>query len=142
LPLPRANSGRNHILKCYVSYLNVRAADFAEASMRNTIKTREFKSVLELISDRPPLKKSTKSEVLYKRLKEVADRWEIPLDREYSLSPSVGGLVPTKVPAICGVGPVARDVDTPQEGVLRISLMQRTLLLAQFLSSKARGNKK
>ena len=28
---------------------------------------------------------------------------------------------------------VARDLDTPQEAVLRISLVQRTLLLAQFL---------
>jgi D-alanine-D-alanine ligase len=126
----------------YVSYLNVKDADSVDASMRDVIKTNEFKSLLELISERPPLKKSKKSKALYERLKDVADQWEIPLDRESSLSPSVGGMVPSKVPAICGIGPVARDVDTPQEGVLRISLMQRTLLLAQYLSSKARNNKR
>jgi D-alanine-D-alanine ligase len=126
----------------YVSYLDLKYADVIEVSMRKLIKAREFKSVLELISERPPLKKSKKSEVLFKRLKDVANQWEIPLDSEFSLSPSVGGLVPIKVPAICGVGPVARDIDTPQERVLRLSLMQRTLLLAQYLSSKAKSNKR
>lgn len=125
-----------------VSYLNLKDADAAEMLMRNTIKTKDFRCVLELVSERPPLKRSKKSDALYRQLKDVADQWEIPLDREFSLSPSVGGLVPAKIPAICGIGPVARDVATPQEGVLRISLMQRTLLLAQYLASRARNNKK
>ena len=128
------------VANIFVSYLNLKDADAVEASMLNTIKTRDFKCVLELVSERPPLKKSKKSEALYRQLKDVADRWEIPLARESSLSPSVGGLVPAKIPAICGIGPVARDVDTPQEGVLRISLMQRTLLLAQYLASRTKNN--
>jgi len=126
----------------FVSYLNKKDADAAEESMRKLIKTKEFKCSLELISERPPLKKSKKSDTLYQSLKNTADDWEIPIGKEFSLSPSVGGLVPTKIPTICGVGPIARDVDTPQESVLRISLVQRTLLLAQYLASKARNNKK
>jgi D-alanine-D-alanine ligase len=125
-----------------VSYLNLKDADAAEMLMRNTIKTKDFKCVFELVSERPPLKRSKKGDVLYRQLKDVADQWQIMLDREFSLSPSVGGLVPAKIPAICGIGPVARDVATPQEGVLRISLMQRTLLLAQYLASRARNSKK
>jgi len=35
---------------------------------------------------------------------------------------------------LCGLGPVARDTYTPDESVDRISLMQRTLLLAEFLA--------
>jgi hypothetical protein len=37
---------------------------------------------------------------------------------------------------VCGVGPVARALYTPDESVDRISLMQRTLLLAEFLCEK------
>jgi D-alanine-D-alanine ligase len=130
------------ISNVYVSYLNAKDADSADESMKRIIKTREFKCTLELISDRPPLKKSKKGEALYRNLKEIADQWEIPLDKEFSLSPSVGGLAPSKVPVICGVAPIARDVDTPQEAVLRISVLQRALLLAQYLSSKARNGRK
>ncbi len=125
----------------FVSYLNVRDADNAEEAMRKVIQPRDYKSELTLVSERPPLKKSKKSDMLYRQLIAVADQWEIPLDRESSLSPSVAGLVPANIPAICGLGPVARDVDTPQEAVLRIGVMQRTLLLAQYLAGKA-GNKK
>jgi D-alanine-D-alanine ligase len=130
------------VANVFVSYLNKNDADAAEASMMSVIKTKDFKCTLEVVSERPPLKKSKQTDVLYRQLKGVANQWEIPLDREFSLSPSVGGLVPVKIPTICGIGPVARDVDTPQEGVLRISLMQRTLLMAQYLASKARNDKK
>jgi D-alanine-D-alanine ligase len=125
----------------FVSYLNVKDAVAAEMSMRNTIKTKDFKCRLELVSERPSLKRSRKGDLLYKKLKGIADKWEIPLDKEFSLSPSAGGLVPKKIPVICGIGPVARDLDTPHESVLRISLMQRTLLLAQYLASKAWDSK-
>jgi D-alanine-D-alanine ligase len=50
-----------------------------------------------------------------------------------SVLPSVAGLVPEKVPVICGFGPVAKNRYTPQEAVSRISLIQRTLLLSEFL---------
>jgi D-alanine-D-alanine ligase len=130
------------ISNVYVSYLNAKDADSVDESMRKAIKTRDFKCTLERISDRPPLKKSKKGEALYRNIKEIADQWEIPLDKEFSLSPSVGGLAPSKVPVICGVAPIARDVDTPQEAVLRISVLQRALLLAQYLSSKARNGRK
>jgi D-alanine-D-alanine ligase len=125
----------------YVSYLNVKDAELVDDLMRKSTKSRDFRTTLELVSDRPPLKRSKKGDALYGRLKDVADQWEIPLNSEFSLSPSAGGLAPIKVPAICGMGPVAKDVDTPQEAVLRISVMQRALLLAQYLSNKARNSR-
>ena len=66
----------------------------------------------------------------------VAARWDIPLATESSAWPSVAGFVPSDTPCLCGVGPVARDLRTPQECVQRISLIQRTLLLAEFLASR------
>ena len=70
-------------------------------------------------------------------LEAVAADWEIPLKRESSVWPSVAGLVPPKTPVIYGIGPVARDLGTPQEAVQRISLIQRTLLLAEFLLAES-----
>jgi hypothetical protein len=67
----------------------------------------------------------------------VAVQWEIPLNKETSLWPSVAGLVPPQVPVVCGLGPVARGLYTGQEAVSRISLVQRTLLLAAYLLTKA-----
>ena len=54
--------------------------------------------------------------------------------KEGSAWPSVGGLVPARTACLCGMGPVARDLRTPNEAVWRLSLMQRTLLLAEFLA--------
>ena len=71
---------------------------------------------------------------LLKSLSDVARQWDIPLKQESSLLPSVAGLVPGKVPVVCGIGPVAKNLYTPQEAVKRISLMQRTLLIAEFLA--------
>lgn len=125
----------------YLSYLNPRDADKVEVEMKRITKPRDFKTSLELISDRPPLKKSKRVDALYKSIAAIAEPWDIPVDKESSLSPSVGGLAPISTPTICGVGPVARNIDRPQESVLRISVMQRTLLLALFLTDRARNKK-
>ena len=77
---------------------------------------------------------------LAKLLMATAEKWEIPLEQESSLLPSAGGLVPYKIPVVCGVGPVARDLYTPQEAVNRISLVQRTLLMAEFLAKDVKRN--
>ncbi len=74
---------------------------------------------------------------LLKSLQNVATAWEIPLAKESSVWPSVAGLAPTSTSVLCGMGPVARDLYTPNEAVNRTSLVQRTLLLAQLLNEKA-----
>lgn len=78
---------------------------------------------------------------MFNKLNAIADRWEIRLDRESSVWPSVGGLVDPKTPVLCGMGPVAKDIYTPDESVDRISLIQRTILLAEFLNQHGRTNK-
>jgi D-alanine-D-alanine ligase len=80
--------------------------------------------------------------LLAESLAAVAKKWEIPLAKESSLLPSVGGLVPAQIPVVCGIGPVARDLYTPQESVNRISLIQRTLLIAEFLAKDINSGKK
>ena len=116
-----------------MSYLDRNAALQAENKMREILGKEGYSWTLEKISERPPMKEKRKNLRIYNKLAEVAAKWEIPVDKKSSLWPSVAGLVPDKVAVVCGVGPVALDLYTPQESIKRISLLQRTLLLALFL---------
>ena len=116
-----------------VTYPEKTLAEDLEQKMRSILTKDGVRWELELISDRPPLKERRGGQRLLRSLIQVANRWEIPLKRESSVWPSVAGLVPARTACVCGVGPVARDLGTAQEAEQRISLIQRTLLLAQFL---------
>ena len=116
-----------------VTYLDPRAADDAEKKMRAALGKRGPRWELELISDRPPMPERRGTLRLAKSLSELATELDIPIKNESSVWPSVAGLVPAKTACLCGVGPVARGLGTPQEAVRRISIIQRTLLLAKFL---------
>lgn len=119
-----------------VSYLDVKKADETEKRMRQILGRSAFRWNLDLIADRPPMKQRRGNDRLAHALAGVAEHWEIPFGAESSVWPSAAGLVPAKTGVVCGLGPVAEDLYTPQESVLRISLIQRTLLLAQFLAEQ------
>ena len=116
-----------------LSYRDAKAADALEEKMRQALGKKELHWSLERVSDRPPMKERRTNLKLAKALLATAEEWGIPLQRESSLLPSAGGFVPYKTPVVCGIGPVARDLYTPHEAINRTSLVQRTLLLAQFL---------
>jgi D-alanine-D-alanine ligase len=116
-----------------VSYGDEQVADTLESRIRNILEKDGFACELEPISDRPPMKNRRENRQLAKELAEVAAQWEIPFDRESSHWPSVAGLVPADVGVVCGIGPVAKNLYTPQEAVQRISVLQRALLLTEFL---------
>jgi D-alanine-D-alanine ligase len=117
-----------------VTFPDTKTADRIEGEIRSALPKRSYSWNLELISDRPAMMESKKNLALARSLERVAEKWEIPLKHQSSVWPSVAGLVPKKVACLCGVGPAARDLGTSHESVLRISLVQRTLALAQFLS--------
>jgi D-alanine-D-alanine ligase len=116
-----------------LTYVDPARADDAEAAVRKILGRRGPTWSLDLVSDRPPMIKRPSSRSLAKRLVDAARTWDIPLALEESVWPSVAGLAPESVGVVCGVGPVARELYTPNEAVQRISVIQRTLLLAQFL---------
>jgi D-alanine-D-alanine ligase len=120
-----------------LSYPDEKAADAVEAKLRAILKDKRNGAKLERLSTRPPMKERRANTRLADALARVASAWDIPLNRESSVWPSVAGLVPASTAVVCGVGPVARNVYTPEEAVDRISLLQRTLLLAEFLRSTA-----
>ncbi len=118
-----------------VSYPDEKVADEVERQIRELFKAKGIKVRCELLSSRPPMKERRANTRLAKLLEEVAARWEIPLKRETSVWPSVAGLAPVSTGVVCGLGPVARNVYTPDESVDRISLLQRTILLTEFLAN-------
>jgi D-alanine-D-alanine ligase len=119
-----------------VSFPESKSGDDLEARIREILQGNEVKWKLDLVSDRPPMKDRRGNAKLVKSLMDIAKDREIPLKRESSLWPSVAGLVPTSGSVVCGIGPVARELYTPEEAVDRISLMQRTLLLAELLQQQ------
>lgn len=122
-----------------MSYGDQEKADDTETSIKEMLAENGFSCQLEIVSDRPVMKNSAANRRLVADLAEVATNWEIPFGQESSLWPSVAGLVPSSTPVVCGLGPVTRDAYTPHEAVERISLLQRTLLVAEFLAKQAEG---
>ncbi|NQU19665.1 MAG: ATP-grasp domain-containing protein [Candidatus Nealsonbacteria bacterium] len=117
-----------------VSYPDEKVGDRVEGQIREILTGKGISCKLEPLSARPPMKERRATVRLAKAVEAVAQQWEIPLKRESSVWPSAAGLVPASTGVLCGLGPVARDTYTPDESVDRISLMQRTLLLAEFLA--------
>ncbi|MES9956882.1 MAG: ATP-grasp domain-containing protein [Sedimenticola sp.] len=113
------------------SFPNTRAADQFEEKIREIVTGKHAE--LAMLSMRPAMPSRRINSSLLKTLRETADEWDIPLNTETSLWPSVAGLVPPQVPVVCGLGPEAQGLYTGQEAVSRIGLVQRTLLLAGFL---------
>jgi D-alanine-D-alanine ligase len=122
-----------------LSYGDQSSADSSEKEIRDILATGGFTHQLEVISDRPALKNRTSNKRLAAELSEMATNWEIPFGQESALWPSVAGLVPDSTAVVCGLGPVAKDLYTPNEAVERISLLQRTLRLAELLVKNTRG---
>jgi D-alanine-D-alanine ligase len=120
-----------------VTYFDPAAADAAEEKMRAILGKKGPTWKLRRVSDRPPMRERRGNQALARALESVAREWELPVHRASSTIPSVAGLIPARTACICGVAPVCRDRGTPMESVQRISLVQRTLLLAEYLVTLA-----
>jgi D-alanine-D-alanine ligase len=119
--------------KLLVSYYDSEGLGRTKDAMTNILASKGLKIKLQEISNRPPLKERPLIKSLARSVGAVAKRWDIPLEFSSSMWASVAGLVPESVPVICGLGPITEYLYTPQERIQRISLVQRTLLLTQYL---------
>lgn len=118
-----------------VSYYDLKTLEQTKEKMTRLLLAKGLRVNLEEYSNRPPMTERKVTRGLVRGLKTVAKHWDIPLEMTSSLWPSVAGLVPEAVPVVCGMGPLAEHLYTPQERIHRISLIQRTLLLTQYLLS-------
>jgi D-alanine-D-alanine ligase len=127
-----------------VTYFQPADAESTEKQMRTILGKSGPRWTLTRVSDRPPMRERASNLRLAKAVEAIASEYGLPTCRESSTWPSVAGLVPARTGCICGIGPVARDRGTSTEAVQRISLVQRTLLVGEFLASQlhARDRKK
>ena len=116
-----------------VTYFDEALVNQTEERMRAILGKKGPKWKLSMWSDRPPMKERAAGLRLAKALEGVSEGFKLPIDRESSTWPSVAGLVPAKVGCMCGAGPVCREGGTPHEAVQRVSFVQRTLLMAEYL---------
>ncbi len=120
--------------KVLISYPDRHVADAVFQKVRDLFGKGGLSAQLHLLSDRPPMPERKGNQQLLEKIEDAASTWEIPLGVETSASPSVAGLVPDTTAVICGLAPITNELYTPHEAVQRTSLLQHTLLLAQFLS--------
>jgi D-alanine-D-alanine ligase len=118
-----------------VSYPTTAALEKLESRIHEVVPTSGRRWHLAQVADRPPMPQRKTNIALAEDLHRVASEWDIKVTPDTSALPSPAGLVPPEVQVVCGLGPSAQDLNTPQERISRISLVQRTLLLAQFLIS-------
>ncbi|MHC5065080.1 MAG: ATP-grasp domain-containing protein [Planctomycetota bacterium] len=122
-----------------VGFPDTAKADDVESKLREILSQDKdgVRWKLNLVAHRPAMPDRKLNKALRAEMKSIANDWEIPFEHESSLLPSVAGLVPEGVAVACGIGPASIDPYTAQEAVQRISLVQRTLLLAAYLEKVA-----
>ncbi len=120
------------------SFPTLKAADELENKLKSILGKSSIKWTLETVSNRPPMKTRKVDNPLLDSLRDTANQWDIPLRKETSLWPSVAGLVKQGTPVVCGMGPCVKNMYTSSECVERFSIIQRTLLLAQYLLTLAK----
>jgi D-alanine-D-alanine ligase len=119
------------------SFAKIKSSDELEEQMEQVLGSKNnIKWSLECVSNRPPMKVKKKDNLQVEALKNIAEQWDIPFETVSSLWPSVGGLVKQGTPVVCGMGPCTKELYTSRECIERGSLIQRTLLLSQYLISK------
>jgi D-alanine-D-alanine ligase len=111
-------------------------AESTERGMRDILGRGGPRWELEVLTNRPPFVERPAGLALADELSAIGTMLELPLTKGTSAWPSVAGLAGADQACVCGIGPEAHDLRTPQEAVQRTSFIQRTLLLAQFLAGR------
>jgi D-alanine-D-alanine ligase len=121
------------ILTIQMSYPNNKIADELASRLIDMLADKKLKSEVDLLSSRPAMVENKETLAMFREFQALGAEWEIPLSQGSSLSPSTAGLVPNRVPVLCGLAPMAENLHTSRESVLRMSIVQRILLLTQFM---------
>ena len=117
-----------------ITYQQSDRADAVEKEIRTILGRRGCRWELTMDWDRPPMPETPDNAALLDKWNDVADYHGLSFERTTSSIASLGGLAGESVPTLCGVGPAAQSRGTPNESVERISLIERTLVLAEYLA--------
>jgi D-alanine-D-alanine ligase len=116
-----------------LSYIRPMIADQVEQKIREILGKKGPKWQMDLVSDLPAMPERKENLLFFEEVMKTAQKFDIGLSRVTSATPSVAGFVPEGIPVICGLGPEIDNPYTPHEAIQRISLFQRTVLLAELL---------
>ena len=117
-----------------VTYRDTAQVAELEKEIRATLGRGGCRWELSLDWDRPPMVETSAGVRLLGELNESGLAHGVEFQRETSSVASLAGLVDGDVPRVCGVGPAAYERGTPSESIERISLIERTVVLAEFLA--------
>ncbi|WP_420638903.1 ATP-grasp domain-containing protein [Candidatus Poriferisocius sp.] len=119
-----------------ITYQDRERATELEREIRAILGRRGCRWDLTVDWDRPPMPETDQNAALLERWNDVADQHGISFQRTTSSVASLGGLVAATTPSLCGIGPAAHGRSTPDEHIERISLIERTLVLTEFLAQE------
>ena len=122
-----------------VTYRDVAQAAEVDKEIRTILGRGGCRWELATDWDRPPMPETAGGAALQAALNNAGHPHGIEFKRETSSVASVAGLVGDATPCVCGVGPVAYERGTPGENIERITLIERTVVLAEFLAGELDG---
>lgn len=119
----------------FITYVESNQAKKVESQVRRLFQTKKkgIKIYIEKLEARPPMVKTPKSEALIEELRKISEKWKIPFDVESTLLPSAAGVISKECAVVCGMAPSSKNLYTPEESISRTELVQKTLLISQFL---------
>ncbi len=119
----------------YLSYLDQAKANEMEDEIKKAFKTtsRSFHCTIAKLEERPPMMKRGSQKALVDKMEELAKEWNLPFDTDSSLIPTAAGDIPGQIPVVCGLSPSSKGLYTPLECINRRELVEKTLLLCQYL---------
>ena len=122
-----------------VTYRDVAQAAEVDKEIRTILGRGGCRWELATDWDRPPMPETAGGVALQAALNNAGRPHGIEFQRETSSVSSLAGLVGDATPCVCGVGPVAYERGTPGENIERITLIERTVVLAEFLAGELDG---
>lgn len=143
------NTTRHHALlphrleaSVVLTFIDMALARKIETDVRKhfNLKAHGIKTYTETVEVRPPLLKTAAQTALIKTFETIGASWSIPVKTESTILPSAAGEIPKTVPVICGLAPSSKALYTPNESISRVELIQKTMLIAQFLLARAQGD--
>ncbi len=127
------NSPDHASISIYTTFKNKSDANDIERQIKTILKKQEtIKLDIEISKGvrRDPYPESTNSKKLFARLQEMAERLEIKIKCNHRGMSSDISHVPQDIPSLEGLGPLGGEFRSPNEYILKNSLIDRALLLA------------
>jgi D-alanine-D-alanine ligase len=117
-----------------MNYASVEKANQLEKTIYDIVSKVKKGYRLVKYAERPPLPQRTNNTKLANTIIELAKSKDIALSHQSSAWPSAAGIIPANIPVVCGLGPYAKEIYTLSEAINRLSMIQRCLLIANFLA--------